>query len=79
MDIQFVTGNTNEQLRILVQNRIALKMYELFAAVENVNYISIVTITGSGSSRSVGIAFMAKKLSMIHGSDLMQRQIIYKQ
>lgn len=62
MDIQFVTGNTNEQLRILVQNRIALKMYELFAAVENVNYISIVTITGSGSSRSVGIAFMAKKV-----------------
>lgn len=61
MDIQFVTGSTNEQLRILVQNRIALKMYELFGAVENVNYISIVTITGSGSSRSVGIAFMAKK------------------
>ena len=62
MDVQFVTGATNQELTILVQNKIVLQMFDLFGAIENVNYISIVTITGTGASRTVSIAFVAKNV-----------------
>lgn len=62
INVQFQTGATNDELKTLLENAIYSAMFNTYSAVDGVDYDVIVTITGSGSTRSAGVAFVAKNV-----------------
>lgn len=62
INVQFQTGATNDELKTLLENAIYSAMFNTYSAVDGVDYDVIITITGSGSTRSAGVAFVAKNV-----------------
>lgn len=60
--VTFDPGATNDQLRADLYGAIVAQMNQQFAAVNGVDYDLIVTITGTGTSRTAEVAFLAKKV-----------------
>jgi len=62
INVQFQTGATNDELTTLLENAIYSAMFNSYSAVDGIDYDVIVTITGSGSSRTAGVAFVSKNV-----------------
>lgn len=62
INVQFQTGATNDELKTLLENAIYSAMFNTYSAVDGVDYDVIVTITGSGSTRNAGVAFVSKNV-----------------
>lgn len=62
INVTFTTGISNADLTSAVENTIRLQMSNLYNAVDNIDYDLIVTITGSGSTRTTKISFVSKKV-----------------
>lgn len=62
INVQFQTGATNDELKTLLENAIYSAMFNSYSAVDGIDYDVIVTITGSGSTRNAGVAFVSKNV-----------------
>jgi len=61
--VKFNSGMTNDQLKGELENAIRLEMTNLFNAIDGIDYDMIITITGSGASRTATVAFAAKDVT----------------
>ena len=60
--VKFEAGMTNDQLKGELENAIRLEMTNAFGAIDNIDYDMIITITGSGASRTTKVSFASKKV-----------------
>lgn len=59
---KFETGATNDELEAGLSNKIIEKLFSTFNIIKGIDYDFIVTVTGSGSSRSTKVSFIAKNV-----------------
>ena len=59
---KFETGATNDELITGLSNKIVEKLFSTFNIVKGIDYDFIVTVTGSGSTRSAKVSFIAKNV-----------------